>query len=86
MVHNLLKGGQMKTDFTVLTKITCEVIKEFFNLTDQIKLSLINLEEKELKQLIHTTKKTNSFNCSWLTYELAPLVRHYAEKELRGRE
>jgi hypothetical protein len=73
-------------DFSILKNVTCEVALEFNDLSNKIRDTLGTMDDKSLKQLIKSIKKVSIFNSSWLTYELAPMIKHYAEEALRRRE
>ena len=70
----------------VLDPIVYDIEFEFYILRNNLKEMFSNKTDKELKQIIKATKKTHSWNCGWITFTLATVIREIAREVIRNRK
>ena len=70
----------------ILDPIVYDIQSEFHVLRYNLKQRFKNKSNQELKQIIKATKKTHSWNCGWITFTLATVIREIAREVIRNRK
>jgi hypothetical protein len=70
----------------VLDPIVYDIYSEFYILRYNLRLRFQDKTDKELKRIIKATRRVRYWNCGWITYVMATIIREIAQETIRLRK